>query len=67
MWALHMFDNCGELMFDGVYETAAEAGQFVDTFELFREEGAHLYRLASRERCVEYTADEAGASLNPSK
>ncbi len=68
MWALHILDERGELMFDGVYETAAEAGQFVeDTFELFREEGAHLYRLASRERCVEYTADDAGACLNAPK
>ncbi len=40
MWALHILDERGELMFDGVYETAAKAGQFVeDTFELFREEG----------------------------
>ncbi len=65
MWALDVFDKHGELMFDGEYDTPAEVGQFVeDTFELFREEGAHLYRLTSPERCVEYTADEAATCLN---
>ncbi len=68
MRALHILDEHGLHMLDGVYETAAQAGQFgEDTFELLREEGAHLYRLASRERCVKYTADEAGACLNSLK